>query len=116
MNSIMMRAFVKEAMALQVEDSDTPAEYVSVRAATMRKLAMGNLGLASSIAGLGVLGAPSVQELRGKPMDEKKKAKLELAGLGMIAAPEAYELYHGSKGHLGSLASRLKGAVGKVRA
>lgn len=49
--------------------------------------------LASSIAGLGVLAAPSVSHLAGHDMDEKTKSKLELGGLGLIAAPEAHQLY-----------------------
>lgn len=116
MTSTMFRAFAKEAMALQLEDRDTPPDYVSVKAAVMQKLGMGNLGLATSIGGLGVLGRPAYHELRGKPMDEKQKAKHELVGLGMIAGPEVHELAKGSKGHIGKLVSRLKGAAGKVRA
>lgn len=108
MNSVMFRSFVKEAMAIQNEDIDTPPDYLATRALTMRKLAMGNIGTAASLAGLGILAAPSIQDLRHKPMDEKKKAKYELAGLGAIAAPEAHDLYHGVRGS--GVLSRLRSA------
>ncbi len=46
------------------------------------------------IAGLGVLGAPSVQKLRGKPMSSEKASKYEVAGLGTLAAGVAHEHRH----------------------
>jgi hypothetical protein len=59
---------------------------------SFEKQAMGSLGTASSLAGLGVLAAPSVSSLAGKPWKEKSKDVAEIAGLGMIAAPEAHDL------------------------
>jgi len=41
----------------------------------------------AELAGLGTLAAPSIQKLRGKPMQEKNEHKTELAGLGILAAP-----------------------------
>jgi len=48
-------------------------------------------GLSTSVelAGLGTLAVPSIQRLRGKPMDENDTAKLEVLGLGTLAAPYA---------------------------
>jgi hypothetical protein len=44
------------------------------------------------LGGLATLAAPSVQELRHKPMSEKRKAGLEVAGLGTLAAPYVHDL------------------------
>lgn len=41
----------------------------------------------AEIAGLGILAAPSIQKLRGKPMKEHTASKFELAGLATLAAP-----------------------------
>lgn len=41
----------------------------------------------AELGGLGVLAAPSVQRLRGKPMKDNTAAKYEVAGLGALAAP-----------------------------
>lgn len=57
----------------------------------MAKLA-GILGHAAEVAGLGILAAPSVQRLRGKPMAKRREAGTEVAGLGLLAAPSAYHL------------------------
>lgn len=42
---------------------------------------------AAELAGLGALAIPSIQRLRGKPMDENKSSKYELGGLATLAAP-----------------------------
>jgi len=47
---------------------------------------------ATELAGLGMLAAPSIQHLRGKPMKESTSHKLELAGLGTLAAPYAVQI------------------------
>lgn len=52
----------------------------------------GVLGHAVELGGLGILARPSLNEMRGKPMDERSKAKHELLGLGTLAAPSAYHL------------------------
>ena len=44
-------------------------------------------GTAAELGGLGTLAIPSIQHLRGKPMSENTKSKLEIAGLGTLAAP-----------------------------
>lgn len=49
-------------------------------------------GAASELAGLGMLAAPSIQYLRGKPMKEDTAHKVELAGLGTLAAPYLYNV------------------------
>ena len=46
----------------------------------------------ADLAGLGVLAAPSIASLSGKPWKEKTKDKAEVAGLGILAAPSAYAL------------------------
>jgi hypothetical protein len=66
------------------------------------------LRMANEIAGLGVLAAPSVQELRGKKVDEHTKHIAELTGLGMLAAPYAYDL-----GALG--VNKLQGVLRPLR-
>lgn len=58
---------------------------------------------AAELGGLGVLAAPSVQKLRGKPMGEKAEHKTELAGLGILAAPS---LHAAGKGLLSRFAKR----------
>jgi len=42
---------------------------------------------AAELGGLGVLAVPSIQKLRGHPMDEDTAAKMEILGLGTLAAP-----------------------------
>lgn len=54
-------------------------------------------GTAAELGGLGTLAIPSIQELRGKPMDEKTKAGLEVLGLGTLAAPYAGSVAKGAK-------------------
>lgn len=54
-------------------------------------------GTAAELGGLGTLAIPSIQELRGKPMDEKTKARLEVLGLGTLAAPYAGQVAKGAK-------------------
>jgi hypothetical protein len=52
---------------------------------------------AAELGGLGILAAPSVQELRHKPMSEKKKAIYETVGLGTLAAPYLVDAAKGAK-------------------
>lgn len=47
--------------------------------------------IAAELGGLGLLAVPSIQNLRGKPMNEHTKDKFELAGLGTLAAPYAVQ-------------------------
>lgn len=58
------------------------------------------------LGGLGTLAAPSIQELRHKPMSEKAKAGLEVAGLGALAAPYAHDLAMKSRRYAGSSVGR----------
>lgn len=58
------------------------------------------------LGGLGTLAAPSIQELRHKPMSEKAKAGLEVAGLGALAAPYAHDLAMKSPRYAGSTIGR----------
>lgn len=109
MNARMMRAFVKEALALQAGDGE-PEDYAAVLAATeakfpgLKKVAglsqwvgahQNALTHGAELAGLGILAKPSFDEMRGKRVDEKRKARTELAGLGVLAAPSAVHLGHG---------------------
>lgn len=52
---------------------------------------------AAELGGLGILAAPSVQDLRGKSMDKDTKAKMEILGLGTLAAPYVGEVAEGAK-------------------
>ncbi len=117
MSKTAFHAFVKAALATGADES-TPPDYLPTRveiAAQFPKLAMGNLGLASSIAGLGVLGRPAARRLRGKEdLSERSKDMHEAVGLGMIAGPEIKERYYGSKGHFGKMVGKLRGAAGRV--
>lgn len=65
------------------------------------------------IAGLGILAKPSLDEARGKHVNEKTKAKMELAGLGTLAGGVAHE----HRKEFGVLAKKglgkLKGFAGK---
>lgn len=47
---------------------------------------------AAELAGLGILAAPTVAEMRGKKVSDKTKHRAELAGLGVLAAPSAVAL------------------------
>lgn len=54
---------------------------------------VGSVGAhAAELAGLGMLAAPTIQKMRGKPMSEKNKDRAELGGLGVLAAPSALSL------------------------
>lgn len=55
---------------------------------------------AAELGGLGVLAVPSIQKLRGKPMDEDLAAKMEILGLGTLAAPYLGHLAHQGGGKL----------------
>lgn len=66
---------------------------------------------AAELAGLGMLAVPSIQHLRGKPMSEDTKSKLEIAGLGTLAAPYAYNAAKGLKGKLLSGAKQVAKVV-----
>lgn len=75
MDPVTFRAFVKEASEIQLAS----------KTASLARHGM-------ELAGLGTLAAPSVQELRGKPMSEKSKAVSEVAGLGTLAAPYVHDI------------------------
>jgi len=53
---------------------------------------------AAELGGLGVLAVPSIQKLRGKPMDENTAAAMEVAGLGTLAAPYLARMAHTGAG------------------
>jgi hypothetical protein len=114
MNLRVFRSFVKTAVALQIDASDsTPPGYKEVRAAVANRypdlereeprpnkiindperVKLSSTGRhLMELGGLATLAAPSVQELRHKPMSEKRKAGLEVAGLGTLAAPYVHDL------------------------
>lgn len=52
------------------------------------------IGHGAEVAGLGVLAAPSISEVRNPntPPNDRKKSKAELAGLGILAAHPAASL------------------------
>jgi hypothetical protein len=75
----------------------------------------GGLGAgALDMAGLGLLAAPTVQHMRGKPMSDKNKNRAELGGLGVLGASVAAE--HGKEGLEAAKSglSKLKGLVSKM--
>jgi hypothetical protein len=61
----------------------------------------------AELAGLGMLAAPTIQKMRGKPMKDKNKDRAEVAGLGVLAAPSV--AHYG-----GSAVQKLKGLAGKA--
>ena len=63
-----------------------------------------NLLHTTELAGLGVLGVPSAQELAHKKVSEKKKALYELGGLGILGIPSAIAAGRGTL----NLAKKLK--------
>ena len=44
---------------------------------------------AAELGGLGILAAPSIRNMQGKPMSQKNKDRAEVAGLGVLADPSA---------------------------
>lgn len=52
---------------------------------------------AVDIAGLGILAAPTIQKMRGKPMSERGTHAAELGGLGVLAGSSAHKIYSGMK-------------------
>src|SRR5690348_8147812 len=97
MNARTFKMFVKTAIALQA-DNDTPADYVMVRAAVEAKFPKLAENPYAELAGLGTLAVPSIQEMRNKPMSEKKKAVYEVGGLGILAAPYARNVVKSFRG------------------
>lgn len=115
MNIHTFRAFVKEATALRA-DSSTPPDYLATKLATLArfpKLAQTWHHL-SDLAGLGVLGVPAVQHLRGKSMSEGNKSKFEIAGLGLLAAPVAHNLITHNKQPATGILSRIASGVARA--
>lgn len=120
MINISFEAFSNELRDIQT-DSETPVDYLETRAAMLYKFAglgfgkplvnagqrmLGSragqaiarhaepLAHGAEVAGLGILAAPSIGELRhsGAAPQDRTKAKAELAGLGVLAAPSAMSL------------------------
>lgn len=92
MNSTMMRAF-QESVSGELKKEAGIGDVFKKAKNFIGKHQTG-LKAGAEIAGLGVLAKPSIDEWRGKKVEEKKKSKYELAGLGMLAAPSAIELAH----------------------
>ncbi len=121
MRKISFDAFSEELRQIQVASPDTPHDYLETRTAVLKKFASLGFGRplvnagqkmlgsragqfigrhadtlshGAELAGLGVLAAPSIGELRHPTADprEKRKAKAEVAGLGILAAPSAMSL------------------------
>lgn len=107
------RSFIKTAVALQDRSKQTPSGYREVLAEVRNRYPdldrpdprpnkvindPEQVKLSSTarhlmeLGGLGTLAAPSIQELRHKPMSEKNKAVAEVAGLGTLAAPYVHDL------------------------
>lgn len=75
------------------------ARYLYVPTAKHTKLAFSpNLVNGLETVGLGILAAPSVAGLAGRPMEDKTKELAEVGGLGVLAAHPAYELGHATVG------------------
>lgn len=51
----------------------------------------------AEIAGLGILAAPTIQKMRGKPMSENATHAAEIGGLGTLAVPAAHSIYKAVK-------------------
>lgn len=113
MNAITFKAFVKEAIDIQA-GSDAPSDYLPTRAAALAlfpKLA----NPYAELAGLGTLMAPSIQEMRNKPMSEKHKAQAEVGGLGILAAPYAHDIAKTRSPAYGRVAGRVGQALRRVK-
>lgn len=70
---------------------------------------------AADIAGLGMLAAPTIQKMRGKPMSEKGKDRAELAGLGVLGGSVVAEHSKELKSAAKSGFSKLKGMASKFK-
>ena len=69
---------------------------------------------ALDMGGLGLLAAPTIQKMRGKPMSEKNKDRAELGGLGVLGASVAAEHAPALKAGLKAGALKARAGVGKV--
>lgn len=109
MTSALFKAFVKHAQSMQM-DEDTPAEYLSTRAAVEAKFPL--LKLAenpySELAGLGVLAVPSVANMMHRPVSERTKDLTEVGGLGILAAPYAHQIAKANLPAYANMASKLR--------
>ncbi len=100
MDVTCLRGFADELSAIH-SDRGAPPDFRFHKLAFLRKLGMGTgWSRAAELGGLGILAKPSIDELRGKQVDEKTKARTELAGLGTLAAPTAYEVGKSAFGKL----------------
>lgn len=63
---------------------------------------------ALDLAGLGMLAAPTVQKMRGKPMSDKNSHRTELAGLGVLGGSVVAE-------HAGDALKAGKSGLSKLR-
>ena len=117
MDPMVFRAFVKTALALQVDASDqTPPGYHEARAAVHNRFP-GLEKEASTgrhlweIGHLGVLAAPAAAELGGKHVSEKKKQVAEVVGLGGLATPYVHDLAMKNRAYAGSRVGRGLGKL-----
>jgi serine kinase of HPr protein (carbohydrate metabolism regulator) len=88
--SLPLQQLLAFANELTTSD-DTPEDYHQTKIAAFKKMAAGFVRGAVEVGGLGTLAIPSIQHLRGKPMDESTSHKMEVAGLGTLAAPYIYD-------------------------
>jgi hypothetical protein len=100
------RAFVKQALAMQMSDEDTPPGYLETRVAVMRKLGMPQVsGQVKPIPPAQIKPAPPAlpsttppppktipDSLSGSSSMKMASAAAELSGLGMLAVPSIQEL------------------------
>lgn len=100
MHRLTLQAFRAEIAAELAKEAGIPyvnwhnAKALGRQTASFVKKHKDTLSHGVELAGLGVLAKPSIDELRGKKVDEKLKAKREVQGLGLLAAPSALHLAH----------------------
>ena len=88
MNSLVFKAFVKAATAMQ-SNLDTPPDYYLAKVAFSKAAGYANH---LELAGLGTLAAPAVSSMAGHPWKEKNKDRAEAVGLGTLALPYAHNI------------------------
>lgn len=128
----VFRSFVKTALALQVDDNDTPPGYREIRASVHNRypdldreeprpnkiihqpeaVKLSSAGRhAWEIGHLGVLGAPAAAELAGAHVSDRKKQVAEVVGLGGLATPYIHDLAMKNKRYAGSGIGRAAGKL-----
>lgn len=106
----MVRAQRNRNRAQKKRKNNALARVIRSRSGSAKHAGMADhLTHGAELAGLGILAAPSIAEMRGKKVSDKTKHRAEVAGLGVLAVPSAAHFAHEAYGKLKSKLVKIKG-------